>query len=387
MAKVRSTVTLTALPWVTACGLALGAGCTGPTFSATPVDGGIDGSTGPKADAGATDSPRETSTRDGASEGATLPAVATLVTGLVDPKGIATGNTRLYWVSADDSSGDTNTGSLWTSRMDGSNAAPVVTGQNSPLDVLSDVTTLDLFWSVGTATLPPANGTQCLVMGATLQQGTAAAPVKCITSGAFTTKRIAITATDVAILAQPNQGNPSVGYTSRSAATEGYTSVTAQGAPADAIAASTASLYAGDANHVDAYNLAGLGTEQAVCNLASICGNSTVIDMVLDALGNLYWATMSGDVYLWTSANKSVALFATVKGTPVRMARDASYIYLTAMGAGTAGSVQAIAVTSGKVSVLAPDETTPFGIATDGTNLYWTAGAGTSGMIRSIKVP
>jgi len=343
--------------------LGLAAHCGGSRFTVASSDAG-----------GTTDASVDASAGDGGSlDGAVrFTSPVTLAKGETLPRGIAVDDTRLYWVDAEDPSG--GPGSVRTMRKDGSGqVATVAAGQIAPLDIAVDLA--HVYWSVDTGASPPT-AAQCLVM--TADKGTLGSPT-CFTSGPYAMLRMALAPSNVIILAQSAQG-PYVGFAPASGGM--YANVAARG-PSAAVAGTDSDAFLGNAygTHVDSVLLPALTFAPNVCTNG--CGSGIVVDLVLDrALSRAYWVTTMGQVASAPLPPPTTdgTILATVAGTPQRIARDASYLYVAAQP----GSIYAVPTAGGAPITLASGENHPFGIAVDANDVYWTCADGT---IRAVGVP
>ena len=285
--------------------------------------------------------------------------------------GVAVDLTRVYWVTSE--------GYVLSAPKDGGPTTTIATGQSEPLDVAMLGSTL--YWSV----VPPGTGPQCMVETASTAGGGADAAVTCICTAAVTTVRMTLGAGSVVFLAKgtgASVNNEYVGFSSAG----GFTNVQTQG-PSSAITATTTQGFLGNGNgfHIDELGFPALTYGSAECT--SSCGGTTIVDMALDAAEqNILWVTQGGGVHtIPIHVNGAVgAQFVVLPATPQRMARDASYIYVTAGSSSVYAVPIAQAPDAGTFLTLANSETSPFGIAVDDTNLYWGNADGT---IRRTSVP
>jgi len=107
--------------------------------------------------------------------------------------------------------------------------------------------------------------------------------------------------------------------------------------------------------------------------------------MVIDVAGNPLWVSGFGGVYEMTSppvAPSTATHVADLPQAPSRMARDASYAYVTTTSAVYA--VPLAPIDAGPpILTLAENESSPFGVTVDAERVYWTAGSA----IRATAVP
>jgi hypothetical protein len=361
--------------------------CAEPTFVESNGDGGAspdatkpeDGSRG-SADAGHdvvhhADAPLDVR-RDGAPHDVDVrfKKPTTLASGLGALGAITLDVTRLYWVVRELPSA--TTGGVQSVLKDGTGGVlTLAAGQPSPLDIALDLS--GLYFSVNTASPPPAAPkTQCLVMR--LVDGKSPT---CITSASYQMVRMALADSEVLFIGVDAQTNSWLG-----------TAAKAPGAPPNtgparaqpqAIAGYGTEIYVGDGSHVDAYALTGFAMLNAVCQ--QTCGMGDVADLLVDGdLDMAWWATTTGAVVtapIGSMATRTGNILDTVMPTPQRIARDTSYVYVT-----TTDSVLAVPIAGGAAPplVLAMNEASPFGIAVDENNVYWTTA---DGRVRAVGVP
>jgi hypothetical protein len=288
-------------------------------------------------------------------------------------RGIIADSMRLYWVDLDTTTGN---GSLYSAPKSGGSFLVKATNQPGPLDVAGDDDFT--YWSLAAA--PSANN--CLVMGLDKSNGN----MGCIAAGSHTTARMALGSGVFAILSKDTAavtGNPFIGFAKRMAGTTApYTAVPALG-PGQALAITSTDLFVSDDHgiHIDVFSFPNLQPAGNVCNIT--CGDKPIVDMTPDVAGtNMLWATTDGQVFSAPIAPPEMpgTLLGTVSGSPQRIARDAFYVYVTS----DSGSVTAIPLAGGNAVPLARGQPSPFGIAVDPVNVYWTNG---DGSVRGVGVP
>lgn len=338
------------------------------------------------ADAGATldassggDSAGESALDGGAADQASADALATdaaqdgpfsVAVGLGLPQALAIDQTNLYWLN----SIGAGLGSVQSMRKDGTGPMTTyATNQPSPLDIA--VAGDSVYWSVNQSPPAPAQ-VQCLAMTTSKDGGAPA----CVTSGAFASVRMTTNGAYVVVLSRA-AANDFIGF---GLPDGGYQNVQAQGV-SQAITATSTNIFLGNPNgiHIDELTFPALGFLAPVCT--SGCGATTILDITVDVTGaSLLWITQGG-VFTEPTAptNATGTQLATLPAAGQRIARDASYAYVT-----TAQSVIAVPL-SGKdagapVLTLASGEASPFGIAVDDEHVYWTDG---NGSIRATSVP
>jgi hypothetical protein len=296
--------------------------------------------------------------------------------------GLAIDDARVYWVTAGAN------GSVLSVLKDGGDMTTIATGQPYPLDIA--VSGTSVFWSV----TPAGTGSQCMAMVASTPgaapDGGDAGP-SCVVSSPDVAVRMTLGGGGLVLLAQGPNGstNEFIGTPNAGAA---FTSVQTQG-PASAVTATAHEAFLGNKNgdHVDEVTLPGLVYGTTVC-LAG-CGAATIVDMTTDvALQNVLWVTQAGGGYSAPVAvnGSSGTQHLQVAATPQRMARDASYIYVTALGASAQVPSSVIAASlapggdAGAFLTLSSPETNPFGIAVDESAVYWDDA---DGRVRKTSVP
>jgi hypothetical protein len=348
----------------------------GSSFSAGNSGAGSDASSNDARsnDAGGDGSPSDAVTGDGKSgdggPGSTILAHTSLM-----PLSIAVDDTTLYWVAE-----GTSGGSVLSMPKGGGAVSTIAHGQSGVLDIAIDTTTV--YWS----TSVPLSGTatsQCLVNAAPKEGGAS----HCLLDFPYATTRMTTSAEYVALLATDPVGQQVLGGVKKDSLPEMWKTVNVQ--PASAVVATDTEAYIGDGTHVDDYTIPGLAMGPAVCQAS--CGNTgsfTIADIVLDtSAANALWATSTGAIVRAsvTKPTQRGKILTTVDGAPQRLARDTFFAYVTSTGTGpVSGYVSAVSLPAGTKQTLAKLPCGPFGVATDGTKVYFTCDDGT---VRSVEAP
>jgi hypothetical protein len=297
--------------------------------------------------------------------------------------GLAIDDTRIYWVSSGAN------GSVLSVLKDGGGLTTIATGQEYPLDIAVQGTSV--FWSV----TPAGTGPQCMARVAatpgSTPDGGDAGP-SCVVSSSDVTVRMTLGGTSLVLLAQGTGGNATNEYVGVVSAGETFSSVETQG-PSSAIAATAQQAFLGNKNgeHVDELALTGLTFGNTICT--SDCADAVIVDITTDvSLKNVLWISQSGSIdFAPIAVNGAKATeYAQLSGVLQRMARDASYIYVTVLGLSVESSSSVLAVQTapgadaGTFITLSGAENNPFGIVVDESAVYWGDAVG---RIRKAPVP
>jgi hypothetical protein len=372
--------------WLAACG--------GPAFSAAAsLDGGVE--VGP-ADAltnGRADATDGTVVTPDAQADAEVRFTTVTVIAMGDGpagKGIALDDDRVYWAEQD----ATGIGSIHSAAKSGAGTPTTIASkQPQPLDVAVLEGTA-LYWSV--ASPGPSAATNCLAM--VDSKTTLDIPV-CLTKANYTTTRMAAASSFIALLtyqgAQNPNMNPFLGFVPTGVVTPSYTAFPAMG-PSVAIAATDQAIFSANRGHVDEYAVGPpISAAPPFCQTNCAGGTSTIVDMAIDVAAiNVLWVTADspsgGTIYSQAIPPSGVAgptmgaVVGTFAGTPQRMARDASYVYVTTLNGAEYGSVLAVPLGGGASRTLASMENGPFGVAVDKDNVFWTL---SDGSVHAVGVP
>jgi hypothetical protein len=292
-------------------------------------------------------------------------------------QGIALDDTRVYWVTAG------SNGSVLSVLKDGGGMTTIATGQAYPLDVA--VLGTSVYWSV----TPAGTGPQCMAMMASTPgsapDGGDAGP-SCVTSSVDVTVRMALGGAGIVLLGQGTGGQANNEFVGVATPGSPFTNVQTDG-PSKALAATAQQAFLGNANgdHVDEIALPALSYGTMICTTG--CGTAPSADIVLDvSVANVLWITQNGGVFkapIATSGSTGTQL-AQLGGSLTRMARDASYVYVTGLGTSVLAVPLEQAGDAGAYLTLANEETEPFGIAVDEAAVYW---ANANGTIRTTQLP
>jgi hypothetical protein len=299
----------------------------------------------------------------------------TLVSGLgLDLGALAVDDAHLYWVDQGGGSG----GLVQTAPKTGGAATAIASNQSMPLDIAVDGT--NVYWSLSQPLSATGGAFVCNAMFVA-KGGGGAAPT-CVTQTQYATLRMTLNDDDVVLLTEGPGMQLHVGFSAKGVALDPYKNTPPQG-PTNAIAATDSNIFLSNVNghHIDQLSVPALTFGPILCS--DSCGTAAVVDMVLDGnVANLLWVTADGSLFRApTAMNNQPTPLASLGAPPRRLARDASFVYATAEN----GSVYAVPLDgdAGAVITVASGEQAPFGIAADGTNVYWT----TAGAIRSAPRP
>ena len=293
-------------------------------------------------------------------------------------RGVAVDATRVYWVTAGLS------GSVLSVLKDGGGMTTIATDQASPLDIA--VIGTSVYWSV----TPAGAGSQCMAMlGSTPSASGGDAGPSCVAASADVTVRMTLGGANIVLLAKGTGANANNEYIGVPATGASFAGTLTQG-PSQAIAATSQQVLLGNANgdHVDELALTGMTFGGAVCLTG--CGSAMLVDMTMDvATENVLWITQNGGVFtaplaVPSSGPNGSELVQIGTGSLTRMARDASYVYVTALGSSIVAVPLARSGDAGTFVTLASGEVSPFGIAVDESAVYW---GDAEGRIRKTSVP
>ncbi|MGO8995407.1 MAG: hypothetical protein ACLQVI_18985 [Polyangiaceae bacterium] len=312
-------------------------------------------------------------------DGQVVPSTpATLATGPIGAQAIALDDTRVYWVVGGAS------GSILSVLKDGGGLTTIASGQASPVDIAVQGTSV--YWSVSTGGPDPG----CMAMVASTPEGIADggdAAASCVATSMDQTVRMTLGGASVVLLAQGTAAQSNTEYVGFATPASMYMSAPTNG-PSLAVTATSQQVFLGNGNgdHVDSLSLPGLTAAPIACT--TNCGSAPSVDMTTDVpLENILWITENGGVFKAPIAvnGSTGAPLAQLPSSLVRMARDASYVYATSQDIGVYAVPLAQVGDGGAFLTLSNDESAqPFGIAADGTNVYWTT---TGGLIRTMRAP
>jgi hypothetical protein len=358
----------------------------GDATTMTGADGSQSGGEDAGGDAGAMGGDGSAADQGSPPEDAAPPAPVTIATGPLAVKGVALDATRVYWVAL---GAGANSGSVLSVLKDGGGMTTIATNQTSPLDIA--VLGTSVYWSVSIT----GTGPQCMAMVATTPgnagPGGDAGP-SCVLSSPDTTVRMTTGGgSDLVLLAQGTGAQANNEYVGFPAPAGTFTNVETQGQSQAIAATSTQGFLANNCcPHVDEISLPALGFGTTVCN--TNCGSNTIVDMTIDvAAENVLWITSGGGVReapILVSGGVGTELALLNAGAaatpPQRMARDESYVYVTTASQWVGAIPIAPGTDAGAYFALSSSEEQPFGIAVDGSGVYW---GNANGAIRRAPLP
>jgi hypothetical protein len=358
------------------------------------------GDAGGTASDGATDG----STRDGAMDGtgpeAPIPhetsggdaGVTIFATSMGTPQGIAVGTTYVCWTYNGEVKGG---GGVQCRARDGSGSTfSVAKDQTSLLDI--GISGENVAWSVGNVPVSGAGsaGTppqECLVMASPILPDSDLA--RCALNVAYWPLRMAVADGYVTLLVRGSAATLA-GYAPLFAAPGGLDGaapptydVTHVASSASAIGVNSAAMLIGDSTQVAFLPLPSLGDSGLTC--ASDCGTGGVQDLAV-GLVDAYWLTSGGDVGMAPATGGPIVTLGQVTGMPQRIAVDdtakaVESVYVTTSTGATSGAVYAVPTSStGAWRMFESSGCSPFGVAVQGHDLFWTC---IDGAILHIVIP
>lgn len=268
-----------------------------------------------------------------------------LVEGLADPRMLAVGGDRLYWIEGG--------ADIYSSPIFGADLANLSGGQPMPYELVADASgvTFTLFGGQGVRKWHPVDGTTTVTV-----RGERTSGIALVGDATW----------------YGSWGDPGA---------TGVIFRVVPGMTAEVITQVTEPRrIAVDATHV--YYVAAADGMDRVNRFDVAGGNETVVfetsseirDLAAEET-RLFLSIADGTIVSFDKATMAATTLASGQDDPQELVVDARHVYWASAGDGTINRVDK---NGGNPAVVAGAQMSPFGIATDGTHVYWTdPGAGT----------